>query len=112
MWSDLMRRPAQLHESSFDFITNYDVMMAVPGMTVSDFDADATTTFILLVQRASQRRCIFTRQLVLHTMGLLAGLGPIEIKPAAMAIYMPITPMFMYAWDLCGNAVLKGFMSL
>ena len=42
------------------------------------------------------------RQLVLHTMGLLAGLGPIECQTACM-------PAMLYA-DHADVSVLPGFM--
>ena len=51
------------------------------------------------------------RQLVLHTMGLLAGLGPMETSNRLHNgdVYMPITPMFhVHAWGFPYAATLLG----
>ncbi len=107
--------PAQLHESSFDFITNYDVMMAVPAddFVFPDFDERMrATTFYTTGTTGEPKAVAYShRQLVLHTMGLLAGLGPIETSNRLHNgdVYMPITPMFhVHAWGFPYAATLLG----
>ena len=107
--------PSQLHESSFDFITNYDVMMAVPAddFVFPDFDERMrATTFYTTGTTGEPKAVAYShRQLVLHTMGLLAGLGPIETSNRLHNgdVYMPITPMFhVHAWGFPYAATLLG----
>ncbi|MEC8263703.1 MAG: AMP-binding protein, partial [Pseudomonadota bacterium] len=61
--------PAQLHESSFDFITNYDVMMAVPAddFVFPDFDERMrATTFYTTGTTGEPKAVAYShRQLVL-----------------------------------------------
>ena len=61
-------------ESSFDFIANYDVMMAVPvdDFVFHDFDERMrATTFYTTGTTGDPKAVAYShRQLVLHTMGL------------------------------------------
>ena len=107
--------PAQSPESAFDFITSYDAMMAAPAddFVFPDFDERMrATTFYTTGTTGEPKAVAYShRQLVLHTMGLLAGLGPIETSNRLHAgdVYMPITPMFhVHAWGFPYAATLLG----
>ena len=107
--------PAQSPDSTFDFITSYDEMMAVPAddFVFPDFDERMrATTFYTTGTTGEPKAVAYShRQLVLHTMGLLAGLGPIETSNRLHAgdVYMPITPMFhVHAWGFPYAATLLG----
>ena len=106
---------AQSPESTFDFITSYDAMMAAPAddFVFPDFDERMrATTFYTTGTTGEPKAVAYShRQLVLHTMGLLAGLGPIETSNRLHAgdVYMPITPMFhVHAWGFPYAATLLG----
>ena len=107
--------PAQVTESSFDFITSYDSIMAAPseGFVFPDFDERVTaTTFYTTGTTGEPKAVAYShRQLVLHTMGLLAGLGPMETSNRLHNgdVYMPITPMYhVHAWGFPYAATLLG----
>ena len=107
--------PALDPKSAFDFITSYDEMMAKPAMDFefSDFDERTrATTFYTTGTTGEPKAVAYShRQLVLHTMGLLAGLGPIETSNRLHRgdVYMPITPMFhVHAWGFPYAATLLG----
>ena len=102
-------------ESSFDFLTTYDAMMAqsVDHFVFPDFDERmCATTFYTTGTTGEPKAVAYShRQLVLHTMGLLAGLGPIETSNRLHTgdVYMPITPMFhVHAWGFPYAATLLG----
>ena len=107
--------PTQSPDSAFDFITSYDAMMAAPAddFVFPDFDERMrATTFYTTGTTGEPKAVAYShRQLVLHTMGLLAGLGPIETSNRLHAgdVYMPITPMFhVHAWGFPYAATLLG----
>ena len=107
--------PALEPQSAFDFITSYDAMMAAPAMDFEfpDFDERTrATTFYTTGTTGEPKAVAYShRQLVLHTMGLLAGLGPIETSNRLHRgdVYMPITPMFhVHAWGFPYAATLLG----
>ena len=107
--------PAQSPESTFDFITSFDAMMAVPAddFVFPNFDERVrATTFYTTGTTGEPKAVAYShRQLVLHTMGLLAGLGPIETSNRLHVgdVYMPITPMFhVHAWGFPYAATLLG----
>ena len=111
----LRDNPAQAHESSFNFIDTYDQMMAasVDEFLFPDFDERTrATTFYTTGTTGEPKGVAYShRQLVLHTMGLLAGLGPIETSNRLHNgdVYMPITPMFhVHAWGFPYAATLLG----
>ena len=111
----LRDNPVQMPESSFDFITSYDAMMTAPAddFVFPDFDERMrATTFYTTGTTGEPKAVAFShRQLVLHTMGLLAGLGPIETSNRLHNgdVYMPITPMFhVHAWGFPYAATLLG----
>ena len=107
--------PAQSTDSAFDFITSYDAMMAAPAddFVFPDFDERMRATTFYTTGTTGEPKAVgySHRQLVLHTMGLLAGLGPIETSNRLHAgdVYMPITPMFhVHAWGFPYAATLLG----
>ena len=107
--------PAQDPDCSFDFVTSYDAMMADPAADFEfpDFDEGTrATTFYTTGTTGEPKAVAYShRQLVLHTMGLLAGLGPIETSNRLHGgdVYMPITPMFhVHAWGFPYAATLLG----
>ncbi len=106
---------AQDPECSFDFVTSYDEMMAGPATDFEfpDFDeGTCATTFYTTGTTGEPKAVAYShRQLVLHTMGLLAGFGPIETSNRLHRgdVYMPITPMFhVHAWGFPYAATLLG----
>ena len=107
--------PSQQPETEFTFITSYDAMMAVPAEdhTFPDFDENTrATTFYTTGTTGDPKAVAYThRQLVLHTMGVLAGFGPVETANRLHRgdVYMPITPMFhVHAWGFPYAATLLG----
>ena len=107
--------PAQDPECSFDFVTSYDELMAGPATDFEfpDFDEGTrATTFYTTGTTGEPKAVAYShRQLVLHTMGLLAGFGPIETSNRLHRgdVYMPITPMFhVHAWGFPYAATLLG----
>ena len=106
---------AQDPDCSFDFVASYDAMTADPAADFEfpDFDEGTrATTFYTTGTTGEPKAVAYShRQLVLHTMGLLAGLGPIETSNRLHGgdVYMPITPMFhVHAWGFPYAATLLG----
>ena len=111
--------PQQTPDTTFDFITSYDAMMAVPvdGFTFPDFDENTrATTFYTTGTTGAPKAVAYThRQLVLHTMGVLAGFGPVETDNRLHRgdVYMPLTPMFhVHAWGFPYAATLLGIRQI
>ena len=111
--------PQQTPDTTFDFITSYDAMMAVPadGFTFPDFDENTrATTFYTTGTTGAPKAVAYThRQLVLHTMGILAGFGPVETDNRLHRgdVYMPLTPMFhVHAWGFPYAATLVGIKQI
>ena len=107
--------PSQDPETDFDFITSYDRMMADPADDVifPDFDENSrATTFYTTGTTGDPKAVAYShRQLVLHTMGVLAGFGPVETANRLHRgdVYMPLTPMFhVHAWGFPYAATLLG----
>ena len=107
--------PAQHPETDFSFITSYDEIMAAPADDVifPDFDENSwATTFYTTGTTGDPKAVAYShRQLVLHTMGVLAGFGPVETANRLHRgdVYMPITPMFhVHAWGFPYAATLLG----
>lgn len=79
----------------------------------SDFDErTVATTFYTTGTTGDPKGVAYShRQLVLHTMGILAGFGPVA-GPCGLNkddVYMPITPMFhVHAWGFPYAATLAG----
>ncbi len=102
-------------ESDLAFITSYDEMMeqAPDGFEFQDFDENTrATTFYTTGTTGDPKAVAFShRQLVLHSMGILAGFGPMETANRLHRgdVYMPITPMFhVHAWGFPYAATLLG----
>ena len=109
----------QLPDTTFDFITSCDDMLATPadGFTFPDFDEGArATTFYTTGTTGEPKAVAYThRQLVLHTMGILAGFGPVETDNRFHRgdVYMPLTPMFhVHAWGFPYAATLLGIKQI
>ena len=107
--------PVQDPETDFTFITSYDAMMAAPDVEFDfpDFDENSrATTFYTTGTTGDPKAVAYShRQLVLHTMGVLAGFGPVETSNRLHRgdVYMPITPMFhVHAWGFPYAATLLG----
>lgn len=78
-----------------------------------DFDENRrATTFYTTGTTGDPKAVVYShRQLVLHTMGILAGFGPMETANRLHRgdVYMPITPMFhAHAWGFPYAATLLG----
>ena len=81
--------------------------------TFEDFDENRrATTFYTTGTTGDPKAVAYShRQLVLHTMGILAGFGPMETANRLHRgdVYMPITPMFhVHAWGFPYAATLLG----
>ena len=106
-------------ESDLAFITSYDEMMeqAPDGFVFQDFDENSrATTFYTTGTTGDPKAVAYShRQLVLHTMGVLAGFGPVETSNRLHRgdVYMPITPMFhVHAWGFPYAATLLGIKQI
>ena len=106
-------------ESDLAFITSYDEMMeqALDGFEFQDFDENKrATTFYTTGTTGEPKAVAYShRQLVLHTMGVLAGFGPVETSNRLHRgdVYMPITPMFhVHAWGFPYAATLLGIKQI
>jgi len=112
----LMRDDASFApETDFGFITSYDEIMAqaADDFVFPDFDENRrATTFYTTGTTGDPKAVAYShRQLVLHTMGVLAGFGPMETANRLHRgdVYMPITPMFhVHAWGFPYAATLLG----
>ena len=106
-------------ESDLAFITSYDEMMeqAPDGFEFQDFDENSrATTFYTTGTTGEPKAVAYShRQLVLHTIGVLAGFGPVETSNRLHRgdVYMPITPMFhVHAWGFPYAATLLGIKQI
>ena len=107
--------PGEALDTAFEFITTYDAMMltSADDFTFPDFDESTrATTFYTTGTTGDPKAVAYThRQLVLHTMGVLAGFGPVETDNRLHRgdVYMPLTPMFhVHAWGFPYAATLLG----
>ena len=107
--------PEAQPETDFGFLTSYDDMLgtAAPDFMFPDFDeATRATTFYTTGTTGDPKAVAYThRQIVLHTMGVLAGFGPVETENRLHRgdVYMPLTPMFhVHAWGFPYAATLLG----
>lgn len=111
--------PDETPDSAFDFITSYDEMMATRAddFVFPDFEESTrATTFYTTGTTGEPKAVAYThRQLVLHTMGVLAGFGPVETANRLHRgdVYMPLTPMFhVHAWGFPYAATLLGIKQI
>jgi fatty-acyl-CoA synthase len=93
--------------SQIPFSGDYESCLAKasPQATFNDFDENSrATTFYTTGTTGMPKGVYFShRQLVLHTLGVLAALGTPETQGRMHQgdVYMPITPMFhVHAWGL------------
>ena len=97
------------------FVAEYESALASVSteFEFADFDerTPATTFYTTGTTGDPKGVCYNQRQLVLHTMGLLAGFGPVA-GPCRFHeddVYMPITPMFhVHGWGFPFAATLLG----
>ena len=107
--------PAVEPDNGLSFITSYDAMMAEgdDDFAFEDFDENArATTFYTTGTTGEPKAVAYShRQLMLHTMAILAGFGSMETANRLHRgdVYMPITPMFhVHAWGFPYAATLLG----
>ena len=93
----------------------YEALLAGAGdgFEFEDFDENTpATTFYTTGTTGDPKGVIYShRQLVLHTLGLVAGLGSADNENRFHRgdVYMPITPMFhVHAWGMPYAATLMG----
>ncbi|MBX2879506.1 MAG: fatty acid--CoA ligase [Granulosicoccus sp.] len=98
-----------------NFIGEYESMLEQvdEDFGFRDFDENSLATlFYTTGTTGNPKGVAFShRQLVLHTMGLLAGLGPLAGSCSFNKndVYMPITPMFhVHGWGIPFAATLAG----
>lgn len=101
--------------SNIAFSNDYEscLAQASPIATFNDFDENTrATTFYTTGTTGMPKGVYFShRQLVLHTLGVLAALGSAETQGRMHQgdVYMPITPMFhVHAWGLPYVATVLG----
>lgn len=101
--------------SNIAFSNDYESCLskASPIATFNDFDENTrATTFYTTGTTGMPKGVYFShRQLVLHTLGVLAALGSAETQGRMHQgdVYMPITPMFhVHAWGLPYVATVLG----
>ena len=111
--------PDQHPATDFPFMSSYDEMLATAAQdfTFPDFDENArATTFYTTGTTGEPKAVAYThRQIVLHTMGVLAGFGPVETDNRIHRgdVYMPLTPMFhVHAWGFPYAATLLGIKQI
>ena len=112
----LMRdNPALEPDTDFQFVTSYDAMIAGAAGEFSfpEFDEHSrATTFYTTGTTGDPKAVAYShRQLVIHTLGVMAGLGPMESSNRLHRgdTYMPMTPMFhVHAWGFPYVATLMG----
>ncbi len=97
------------------YAAEYEALLSCSesGYEFKDFDEQTpATTFYTTGTTGDPKGVVYThRQLVLHTMAILAGLGPIagSNRFHRGAVYMPMTPMFhVHGWGVPYAATLMG----
>ena len=97
------------------FTCEYEVLLAGadPGFEFEDFDENTTATTFYTTGTTGDPKGVYYshRQLVLHTLGLVADLGSADNihRFHRGDVYMPITPMFhVHAWGMPYAATLMG----
>ena len=120
---DRFERPIKLvylsEETDFDlpesYTLEYESMLETAGgeFEFADFDENTPATTFYTTGTTGDSKGVFYshRQLVLHTLTLIAGLGSADNNNRFHRgdVYMPITPMFhVHAWGLPYAATLIG----
>ena len=97
------------------FDAEYEALLAAAdgGFEFEDFDENTTATTFYTTGTTGDPKGVFYshRQLVLHTLGLVADLGSADgiHRFHRGDVYMPITPMFhVHAWGMPYAATLMG----
>ena len=97
------------------FAAEYESMLAAVGTghEFEDFDENTTATTFYTTGTTGEPKGVFYshRQLVLHTLGLVADLGSADGMHRFHRgdVYMPLTPMFhVHAWGMPYAATLMG----
>lgn len=102
-------------EPSTGYVAEYESLLDTSdsGFDFQDFDEGTrATTFYTTGTTGGPKGVAYShRQLVLHTLGVLAGLGPVAGSGRFHKgdVYMPITPMFhVHGWGFPYAATLMG----
>lgn len=111
----LLNDEEQAPETGIPFVGEYEALLAVasPEFDFADFDENTrATTFYTTGTTGLPKGVYFShRQLVLHTLGVMATLGS-AIGHGSFNrrdVYMPITPMFhVHAWGVPYIATMLG----
>jgi fatty-acyl-CoA synthase len=97
------------------FVIEYEAMLAATGedFEFEDFDENLPATTFYTTGTTGDPKGVFYshRQLVLHTLAILAGVGTPDSSSRFHRgdVYMPITPMFhVHAWGMPYAATLMG----
>ncbi len=111
----LLRDDATASDPEFEVVAEYDAMLDAvnPDHPFEDFDEHTrATTFYTTGTTGDPKGVYYShRQLVLHTLGAMAGLasGGAQGRFHRDDVYMPITPMFhVHAWGIPYVATVMG----
>ncbi len=111
----VLSEDGNIPETSIDFVGEYEALLADQSDTFEfpDFDENTRATIFYTTGTTGLPKGVYFshRQLVLHTMGMLAAFG----SPGTQGrfhkddVYMPITPMFhVHAWGVPYVATMLG----
>ena len=107
--------PQKPLESPVSFVAEYEKMLEDSSVSYDfpDFDENAqATTFFTTGTTGAPKGVFFShRQLVLHTLGIAAGMGGSQVERHLNreTVYMPMTPMFhVHAWGFPYLATMMG----
>ncbi|MGB7322379.1 MAG: fatty acid--CoA ligase [Albidovulum sp.] len=102
-----------------DFAGEYEALLvnASSAFTFPDFDENTRATLFYTTGTTGDPKGVSYshRQLVLHTLGVAAGLGPVPGQGGIHRadVYMPITPLFhVHAWGFPYVATLLGLKQI
>ncbi len=98
-----------------DYLAEYESLLeaSTDDFVFEDFDEGTTATTFYTTGTTGDPKGVFYshRQLVLHTLGLMAGFGTVDGSARFHKgdVYMPITPMFhVHGWGIPYAATLMG----
>ena len=111
----LLQDESESSQPPAGYAAEYEALLSSSesGYEFQDFDEQTpATTFYTTGTTGDPKGVVYThRQLVLHTMAILAGLGPIAGSNRFHRgdVYMPMTPMFhVHGWGVPYAATLMG----
>ena len=111
----LMQDHAGTRPADLTFAGEYEALVtaADPGFTFEDFDENTRATLFYTTGTTGDPKGVgySHRQLVLHSLGVAAGLGPVPGLGGVHRgdVYMPITPLFhVHGWGFPYVATLLG----